>query len=416
MVRPPIVIDFETSLHMDDGTRVASTEAYRHDFRVDSMATTIKVDEIFSSKFFQGEDAIRIELERIAAEGLPVIAHNLQYEMLVTLCRFPHLYEKLQWYADTMRLAQNYDNGGDENSYETIILDDNLLDMEDVAEMLAAVENGVERELVSGLGLVKCLKRIFKADYQDHKNEAYSWLRDNGIKKGEEGANLHLLPEDILERYNVGDTEWTYQLYQICIDTFRRVNYDWTLDHMLFLSSVRLLVRAKTEGIDVQREALTAYIADTTKEIADIGQAFLEKYKDAIVQVEADRLYKWIYGPKSPKTERGKKKREETCVPGSKSWNKNVKFNPGSNHQLVVMFRDKLGIVPKFFSEKGSPSFKASVLDQWGEGGTMLEKRRKRLLVLKQSEALLELSSYDGKFRPEIRAAGTSTGRYVGAK
>jgi hypothetical protein len=408
-----IAIDFETSEHKADGSRVASTEAYRHDFRVDSMATTIEVDGQYVSKFFQHEPEIRKELERIVNDGESVIAHNIQYEMLVTLCRFPDLYNKLDWYADTMRLVQNYDNGGDDNSYETIVLLDNLLDMEDMAEMLEAVDGGVKRELVSGLGLVKCLKRIFKGEYKDHKKEAYGWLRSQGIKEGKEGANLHLLPLDILERYNVADTENTYRLYTHCLQTFQSIGYDWTFDHTLFLSSVRLIVKAKTEGIQVKRDELAAYTASLSKEIAEIGQQFLDEHRTGIVQVEADRLEKWC---SEPKTDKGKAKRRDICTPGSEKWNEHVKFKPGSNKQLESLFMRKMGIQPKFFTDKGNPSFKSSVLGQWGKGGKMLEKRRKRLIVLKQCESLLDLSSYDGKFRPDIRAAGTATGRYVGSK
>lgn len=406
--RSLICVDFETSEHKTDGSRVASTEAYRHDFRVDSMATTIEVDGAYVSKFFQGEDVIRKELERIVNEGQSIIAHNIQYEMLVTLCRFPDLYEKLDWYADTMRLAQNYDNGGDDNSYETIVLLDDLLDIEDMAEMLEAVDGGVKRELVSGLGLVKCLKRIFKGDYKDHKKEAYSWLRSQGIKEGKEGANLHLLPLDILERYNVADTENTYRLYTHCVQTFQSIGYDWTFDHKLFLSTVRLFVSAKVEGIHVDRELLATNIVKLTQQIQQIGLDFLAAHKEAIAQVEADRLEKWC---NEPKTDKGKAKRKDLCTPGSEKWEENVKFNPGSNKQLQDMFMGKLGIRPKFFTEKGNPSFKSSVLGQWGKGGEMLQRRRKVLLVLKQSESLYGLSEYDGKWRPDVRVAATATGR-----
>lgn len=408
-----IAIDVETSEHKPDGSTVASTEAYRHDFRVDSMAVTWREGERLVSKFIQGEPAIRTALEDAVRYNLQIISHNAQFEMLVVFCRFPDLYDKLNWHADTMRLVQNYDNGGDENSFETIILDDDLLDIEDPAELLQRMEGGVLRESVSGLGLVKSLKRIFKEDYKDHKKEAYTWLRNNGVRAGKEGANLHLLPVDILERYNIADTENTYLLYEHCTKTFADIGYDWTLDHTLFFSSVRLIVAAKVEGIQVKRDELAQYIEKTRQEIENIGTEFVNAHRKYIDLIEEDRRVAWI---SQPKTDKGKAKRQAACVPGSDVWEKNVRFNPGSNKQLEVLFKDKMGIRPKFFTEKGSPSFKSSVLSQWGQGGLMLQKRRKRLIVLKQSESLYALSEYDGKFRPDIRAAGTATGRYVGSK
>lgn len=403
-----IAIDFETSLHKDDGTIEASTEAYRHDFRVDSMAITWSEGDNLVSRFYQGEDIIRTVLSKIAELQIPVIIHNLQYEMLCVYCRFPELYTKLNWYADTMRLVQNYDNGGDENSYETIILDDDLLDIEDSAELLERMESGVKRELVSGLGLVKCLKRIFKGQYKDHKHEAYSWLRSNGIREGQEGANLHLLPVDILERYNVADTENTYKLYKHCVDFFKSIDFDWTVDHRLFKGSVDLFVRAKVKGILVSREPLALYIKEIKQEIDQIGQNFLDQHAEAIALVEQDRLNIWC---DIPKTEKGKAKRRSQCAPGSENWEKYIKFNPGSNKQLQAVFMDKLGITPKFFTEKGNPSFKSAVLGQWGTGGELLMKRRKRLIVMKQAESLYALSAYDGIWRPDVRVAATATGR-----
>lgn len=406
-----VVIDFETSEHLSNGAQVASTAAYKLEFRVDSAAITYHSGDRLHSSFIQGETVIRDMLEQLAQRECKIVAHNIQFEMLVVACRFPELYQRLNWYADTMRLAQVYDNGGDETSYEVVVDNEDLLDLEDMAEMLAVMGEQVRRESTSGLGLVKCLKRIFKHEYQDHKKEAYTWLRAQGIKEGKEGANLHLLPLDILERYNVADTENTYKLYDHCVNYFKSIGYRWEFDHELFLSTVRLFVGAKLDGIRVDRESLFKYVESVRQEIEDIGQSFLKAHAGPISQVEADRLAAWC---SEPKTDKGREKRRQICTPGSPKWDENVRFNPGSNKQLQTMFMDKMGMRPKFFTEKGNPSFKSSVLDQWGDGGVLLQKRRKRLIVLKQCEALLSLSEYDGKWRPDVRAAGTATGRAAG--
>ena len=44
----------------------------------------------------------------------------------------------------------------------------------------------------------------------------------------------------------------------------------------------------------------------------------------------------------------------------------------------------------------------------------MLVRRRKRLLVKQQAQALIALAEYDGHWHPDIRVAGTATGRMAG--
>ncbi len=91
-------------------------------------------------------------------------------------------------------------------------------------------------------------------------------------------------------------------------------------------------------------------------------------------------------------------------------------FNVGSNKQLAALFVGKLKMTPKFVTKTGQPSFKSAFLSQWGEGGDMLKKRRKRLLVLKQCDSLLALSEYDGRWHVDLKACGTTTGRFAGGR
>jgi len=258
-----LTIDFETVEITPDGKR-ASTEAYRNNFRVDSLAATWRHPEAgLQSVFIEGEEACRTWLKNNALDR-PLIAHNLQFELLVSRCRFPEL--PLNWAVDTMRLAQVYDNGGDE-----------MYDIEYVFEEMAADPEAapeteppkVKRKPTTGLGLVPCSKRILGVG-KSHKEEAYAWLRANGVRKGKEGAHLHMLPKDILARYNIGDTEITHRLYEHCVQSFAVDNYDWTLDHELFLSTVSHLVNAKIRGVDVAREELAANLKIVEAEVSAI--------------------------------------------------------------------------------------------------------------------------------------------------
>ena len=390
-----VVVDFETVEIQPDGTKQASTEFYRDNFRVDSVAVSWRDGSEIKSKFVIGEDASRTLL--MSCSKARLVAHNLSFELGVSRCRFPDI--DLNWYADTQRLAQVYDNGGDENSYEMIMIDPETPDDEPDAKKMP----------LSGFGLVKCAKRIL--DLPDHKLEAYEWLRKNGVKKGREGAHLHMLPPDIYERYNVGDTETTLKLYEFIEEKFLMIDYNWRFDHELYLSTVRHIVSNKIRGVYVDREALAAYAKKVRDEIVDISDAFKKRFAKEIQQVERHNLIRRLRKYKKLKGKKAYLKKIPLRTP---DYQKNVVFNSGSNKQLETLFVTVLGIEPKFFTAKGSPSFKSSMIGQFGEGGLMLQARRKRGIVLAQAESLLELTAVTGRWHCDLKAVGTSTGRFAG--
>jgi hypothetical protein len=168
MLSNPIAVDVETIEILPDGSIKASTEFYREGFRVSSCAFTERRNgEIFSwyaedednihreleklvgrpfvvhncafterrngeifSWYVEGEDNVRAELEKL--QGRNLVAHNIQFEIGVSRCRFPGL--NLNWACDTMRLVQNYDNGGGDDAFERIVLDPEDYDEEEIAE------------------------------------------------------------------------------------------------------------------------------------------------------------------------------------------------------------------------------------------------------------------------------------------
>jgi hypothetical protein len=403
--KPPyVVVDFETELAGE-----GSTEHWHPDFRVVSMAASwLESSGSIRSIFLLGEDVCRDFLEHVATDNLAIIAHNVQFEIGVSISRFPALAPRLNWFADTMRLVQVYDNGGDKFAMEAPLSYDDLLE-------LATETNGDANELkpesTAGLGLAKSVRRILREP--DHKRTAYLWLCEHvpECKPGREGRFLGRLPPDMLRDYNVGDTEATLRLYRTLVDYFRDIGYDWSLDHQLYFSSVRYIVGAKIRGTRVDREALTTYAQVVKDEIRSIARQFCERFAREIRVVERGRLLVQI---QKRKTLRGKRGYLRRLRAGDVGCIDDTRFNVGSNKQLEALFCGVLGIKPKFQTAKGAPSFRSSVLSQWGDGGLMLQKRRKRLIVLKQAEALLELSAYDGRWHVDLKAAGTSTGRFAG--
>jgi DNA polymerase I-like protein with 3'-5' exonuclease and polymerase domains len=129
--------------------------------------------------------------------------------------------------------------------------------------------------------------------------------------------------------------------------------------------------------------------------------------------VERSKLLKRI---QKLKTLKGRKKYLKRLRGSPELHADEIAFNVGSNAQLAELFVTVLGIVPKFFSATGQPSLRSVMLHQFGEGGTMLAKRRKRILVQKQVQSLYELTEFTGRWHLDLRAAGTSTGRFSGGK
>jgi DNA polymerase I-like protein with 3'-5' exonuclease and polymerase domains len=270
--------------------------------------------------------------------------------------------------------------------------------------------------------LESAVTRLLPKEFHDHKQPYYKWLRDNGVRKGQEGANLHKLPDDMLESYNTMDAILTLMLYQRITDEFAG-KYDWTYDHKLHMAACERIVRAKARGIQVNRQHLEGHAASVRAETMSIESDFLDKYQREIYYIEMGRWESWV---QAPKTERGKQQRAAKLMP------EDLKFNPGSTKQLAELFIDRLNEKPIFFTKEGKasrkaretdpdkapfvpqPSMRASHLPSYGEGGQMLSALKKRRLVLLQEEKLLELSAKDGWFHHDLKACGTKTGRYSG--
>lgn len=416
--KPPyLVFDFETE---ENGE--ASTEMYRPGFYVSSCAFCWKDGKgDFKTHYIDGigaEKKIRQFLEKLADQQIPIVCHNEQFERGVTLCRFPGLAERLNWHADTMRLVQNFDNGGGEFQFMPLTYEEQLdffLSEFENLESDSKKKNKKKKptqKFVGGLGLKNAGMRILSVE--DHKKKAHEWLRENveGCRKGNEGSFLHMLPEDLMRDYNIADVITTARLYDFITGEFDRIGFDWRIDHSLYRSTLDHITKAKIEGIRIEREQLAIEIEKLRSEIEGIGKGFAERFAEEIRAVERSKLLQRIA---KLKTLRGRKayiKRSRS--PTETVFDDEIRFNVGSNKQLASLFIDQLGISAKFLTETGQPAFRSSVLSQWGVGGEMLKTRRKRMLVLKQSEALHKLSAFDGKWHCDLKCCGTATGRMAG--
>jgi DNA polymerase I-like protein with 3'-5' exonuclease and polymerase domains len=322
-----------------------------------------------------GEENIKEALESIARLEVPLICHNVGFEYGVTKFKFPGHENRIQ--IDTMRLAQVYDNGGTED------------------------------EDRGRFGLEKCVERILP-DEGNHKEPAYRYIREHfNAKPGQERNYISQLPEDVLAQYNAADAIVTFKLYEKITSEFERIGYNWQLDHMLYINIAKHISMAKARGIAVDFGKLMAYQSEVEQEVQEIDRQFHEHFSQFITEIEEEKKQKWITGPK---TERGQERRRLEVESKPEVW----KFKPKSKLDLEKLLVEKQGVTPTFRTPKGSPSFAAAHIHTYGEGGTLLANRNKRLLVHKQVSNLLALSSHDLRWHSDLKATGTKTGRMAG--
>jgi len=363
-------LDFETS----------GLDFWSPNFKIKSIAISYRnEDGDLVSKFT--ETNVRRWIEQLHERQSPVIVYNAGFELGVLKCQFPDL--KLNIVADVMRLVQVFDNGT--KDYHLFLEDMDDEDAEDYDD---------------GFGLKVSGPRILGSDFNDTHQVAYAWIRENlDVKRGKEGAFLGSLPGALLRDYNCGDTENTLKLYERITKEFKRINYDWKPDHLLYMNVTRLIVESKIKGIRVDREKLAAYAVQVEAEIAEVELKFCNALAGHIEEVQRLKLEEIKAKYKTEKGRAGAKVDE---------------FNCGSNKQLALLFVTVMKQPVQFTSATGQPSFKKAHLHTWGDGGEILLARRQRMLVLKQTQSLLKLAEEDSRWHVGLKSVGTSTGRFAG--
>ena len=402
-----VAIDIETC---DD--RGASFEYFRPDFRVFSLSCAWR-DADGNIVHWFSTDATKIvqKLWALARSGDELVAHNLSFEYGVLTRLYPKI--ELKWYADTMRLAQHLDAGGAEFEAEPLLSPDQAIALE-LGEITEA-DLGKLFNKSRGLSLEACALRFLPEAEHGHKSEAHTYLTEHqGIKRAH-GQYLHLLPPDILERYNNSDTRVTLLLYEdLCT---RLGQFDWRRDWQLYYLRVQLMAGAYTRGIRIDRIALFTYILEIEREITEIERAFKQLYAVELTQVSSLRLIEKIEWANDPtlKSDRARRVRWETLESGVHDAEID-RFNVNSSQHLSLLFRTVLGMTPTFLTKTGQPSFKASHMHQWGPGGDILKKRKKRMMVLSQCINVYLASKLNGRVHCNVRVAGTRTNRVAGGR
>lgn len=321
-----------------------------------------------NSKFTLGEDKTRDHLLSLIDQGAKFVVHNASFEYPVTLYRFG---VPLPIEADTMRLAQVFG-----------------------PPMVMKGKDAKGRPKKRPVfGLSACAKKYLGV--KDFKAKYYKILEDMGFSNP--GSHLDKLPADEFRDYNLADARYTMEIYKHIMEGFRKIGFNWQLDHGLYLGKVKYISKLKGRGIKVDRDKLAANIITVKDEVKAMDNAFIAYYpKECAEIVEEEVCKKW-------KSEKGRE-----------AGRKRLKFNCGSGTQLTKLFRDKLGMEIKFWTKSGSASTKKGHLHTYGEAGNILKNRGSTLINLSQMEALMRLSEGDGRWHPDYKLVSTMTGRNAG--
>ena len=403
-----VCIDYETK-----DSRGASFEYFRKDFKVFALSCAWRDAESGEIvQWFSTNNAkIRQRLADFAYKGVKIVAHNIGYEYAVTKVCYPGI--ELNWYADTLRMGQIRDGGGNEFGEPELTLEQTIA--YEMGELTDKEVNSIHYKKM-GLSLEACAARFLTDEtLHNHKQVAHGWLEEHkGIKKNF-GRELHHLPYNMLEQYNNADTLVTLKLYETLSHWFKENDVEWQRDHQLYLLRGRLITGAYTKGIRINTDKLYEYILQLEDEIEAMEQELMTLYTEDMKVVEYLRFKKlaeWASDPEL-KSDRARFKRWVKILSGEKDPDWKV-FNINSSKQLQILFMDALEMVPQFYTPKGSPSFKTTHLHQWGEGGKILQNRKKRILVLTQCVNTYLAAQYDGRVHCSVKVAGTRTNRVSG--
>lgn len=377
-----VALDFETK-----DSNGASLNYYRDDFEVWSLSATWRGPQGSLAHFFScNPNQIKRFLTRLNELQTPLVVHNLMFEWGCVMAKYPEL--DLNWHSDTLFLAASYDGGG------------------------RTWEEKPHKDWREGLGLEAVASRILASENHNHKKEAHDYLKTHHKVRSKFGAHLDKLPLDILERYNLADTDITLQLYEVLTEELAEIAEDsgwvgWEQPFQFYKGRCKYMAKARLIGVPVKTEECLQYITDIDDQLKDIKDEFREWGGEHIAEIEQKNIMSHVNSVKTPAAQ--ERKRQD------------IKDNPEAFHinlnsgkQLKELFVDRLGIKPVKLTPGKAPSFKAADMWQWGVGGKILAKIGDRNLVQAQAANIFVDSMYDGRIHPDSKPIGTRTYRIAG--
>jgi len=374
---------------------------WREDVPVKCMALAWKQGDAIVSRFCDGLPAMREALQTLVAQKATVLVYNVGFEALVFQSKFPDIPVLTECkIVDVLRLTQIWNTSQMSWGLKAAVarmLPENA-GYEDKIYQKLVVQIPEYREKVERK-LKALRKEAYKLDNDAiiEKDEALHAAIAHVAKQNKSKLGQFLIAADgaTLREYNVLDAELTLRLYEEYLAGFRTQDFDWKHDHTLYMNSGLHIARSICQGIYVDVPKLKAHIAEREALVAACIQKFEKAY--------TTELTAW------------------------KTMHNTTGFNIHSGKQLQSFVCDFMQIPPKFFTEKGSPSFKDEHLLTYGKVGELIRgeieintdsgvKKVPRATVelsLKQAKSLLELAEYDNKWHFSMRLTGTVSGRYT---
>ena len=371
---------------------------------------TAKVVSVAISKYINGEikswyvdDPAKIKslLKKLEKEQAPLLVYNYSFEALVMLTQYPDI--KLNFQVDLLRLVQQEATQWTEKSFS----------------------------------LKVAVRKLLPEKYHGYENKLKDWIKQNilytdvyGNKKSPNedtwGRFINRAPDELLKEYNTIDTivpiliyeklwnKWLIEERKGLQDDEGYTLEEMSFDHIIYLKKCERLAKAKIRGIKIDIYGLLCAFHSTKNKIIKNKKDFYKQHAKGIEEVQK-RKVRALLREKMKKLKSDAGRARWTLEFATKHIAEKDPFKITSGKQLAMLFVNVYKQEPKFFTETNQPSFKADFLHQW-KGAEILQEKGKLNQAFKQIRNIIYLSYKTGVFHPDIKAAGTVTGRLAGGK
>ncbi len=226
-------------------------------------------------------------------------------------------------------------------------------------------------------------------------------------------------PTEILGKYCALDAEACYLLFDRILSPILGQFPDL---EKFFLSDVmnhiQIHIEQKIHGIAVDRKGLEARREVLLAEISGLTDAFLSHPKTSpnireielamCKEIEAKEPAKFKKDGGISKNWTNWKQRLTAATDGT---NPAYRFNINSGNQLRELLYDRLGFLPRIYTEGGEPAVGHKAYKHMGDIGMILSDRADKVKELSYVDKYLELTSSRTTIHPSFRQPGTITGR-----
>ena len=388
--REVVSLDFETN----------TLNMYEPNAKVVSIAVSRSKNGKIVSEYLDDTNKIIKLLKALEKHQTPILVYNYGFEALVMLTQYPNI--KLNFQVDLLRLVQQEGTKWPEKSFSLKI----------------------------------AVKKLLPKKYHGYEDKIKSWIKKNivytdvygKVKSPNDetwGRYINKAPDELLKEYNTIDTivpiliylklwnKWLIEERKGLDDSEGYTIEEMSFDHIIYLKKCERLARAKMRGIQIDLYKLLCAFHSTKNQIESNESSFLNQHREGIAEVQERKA-------KALVREKMKLKKQSSREKWTLDYARNYiaernPFKYNSATQLALLFVNVYKQEPKFFTETNRPSFKADFLHQW-QGAELLQKKGKLNQAFKQIRSILYMSCKTGVYHPDIRSAGTVTGRLAGGK